>query len=82
MEHLLQKEQELIFYGYTIFEYPEEWRPIECFDIKKGLYLISNYGRVYSMQHNVNYRFYLMMVTDKLYYKQKTIKERHIPYID
>ena len=48
MEHLLQKYRELDFYGYTYMEYPEEWRLIDCFDIKKGLYLISNYGRVYS----------------------------------
>lgn len=44
-----QKINELLYYGIDPITFPEIWAPVDVFDIKRGLYMISNYGRLYSL---------------------------------
>lgn len=46
------KVNELIYYGYDPYMFPEIWAPIDLFDIKRGLYMVSTYGRVFSFATN------------------------------
>ena len=61
-----------MFGGDTMYKIDysiEMWKPLECYDIKKGMYMISSFGNIKSINKNIILKQFIHSKNAYTYYK-------------